>query len=153
MVDAQYSTLAEECMACRTAAGAHAAEEVYRDDRVVAVVAQHAVNPGHLVVVTLEHVRNALTMENDLLCHMMLVARDLAERLREALPCSGVMLVFNNEAPCQTLFHAHLHVVPRHAGDEMDRTFGASVEPEERAAIALRLRDPEHLNTRTPPNT
>jgi len=129
-----------ECMACGTARGEFAGEEVYRDERVVAVVALHAVNPGHLVVVTREHVRNALTMDADLLCHMMLVARTLAARLREALPCAGVMLVFNNEAPCQTLFHAHLHVIPREFGDEMDARFGHEVCAEERVRLASRLR-------------
>ena len=130
----------QECLACRTARGEFAAEEVYRDERVVAVVALHAVNPGHLVVVTREHVRNALTMDADLLCHMVLVARALAARLREALPCAGVMLVFNNEAPCQTLFHAHLHVIPREFGDEMDARFGHEVSADERAETATRLR-------------
>jgi histidine triad (HIT) family protein len=130
----------QECLACRTARGEFAAEEVYRDERVVAVVALHAVNPGHLVVVTREHVRNALTMDTDLLCHMTLVARDLAARLRDALPCAGVMLVFNNEAPCQTLFHAHLHVIPREFGDEMDARFGTAVGTTQRVEMAARLR-------------
>lgn len=127
-------------MACRTAAGACAADEVYRDDQVVVVVAQHAINPGHLVVVTREHVRNAFPMSDALLCHMVLVARNLARQLHAGLPCSSVMLVFNNEAPCQTLFHAHLHVVPREPGDEMDRTWAYPVGPEERAAMASRIR-------------
>lgn len=129
-----------ECMACRTAAGAYADDEVYRDDRVVVVVAQQAINPGHLVVVTREHVRNALTMDDDLLCHMMRVARDLGRKLGPALGSPGVMFVFNNEAPCQTLFHAHLHVVPREHGDEMDRRFGGPVPPADRAVMAARLR-------------
>jgi len=128
------------CLGCRTARGDFAAEEVYRDERVVAVVALHAVNPGHLVVVTTEHVRNALTMENDLLCHMMLVARTLGVRLRETLQCSGIMLVFNNEAPCQSLFHAHLHVVPREPGDEMDIKFGDEPIARDREAMAAHLR-------------
>jgi histidine triad (HIT) family protein len=129
----------QECMACRTAAGESAAEEVYRDERVVAVVAQHAVNPGHLVVVPLEHVRNALTMDEDLTAYLMIVAARLAKRMRAVLGCPGVMLVLNNEAPCQTLFHAHLHVIPRHHGDEMDRTFGGPVPPEDRTAMARRF--------------
>jgi histidine triad (HIT) family protein len=128
-----------DCLGCRTASGAHAEDEVYRDERVVAVVAQHAVNPGHLVVVTLDHVRNALTMDEELLCHTLLVARRLAGRLREALPCSGVMLWFNNEEPCQTLFHAHLHIIPREQGDAMDVQFGEVVEATGRAAMAERL--------------
>jgi histidine triad (HIT) family protein len=130
-----------ECLGCHTASGAFAEEEVYRDDLVVAVVAHHAVNPGHLVVVTREHVRNALTMAPELLAHMVVVARDLAGRLIRSLPCEGVMLVFNNEAPCQTLFHAHLHVVPRHTGDEMDVKFGGEVGDAERRAMAGRLRE------------
>lgn len=134
------TTADEECLACRTARGDFVAEEVYRDERVVAVTALHAVNPGHLVVVTCDHVRNAFTMEADLLCHMTLVARTLGIRLRDALPCAGVMLVFNNEAPCQTLFHAHLHVIPREFGDEMDARFGHAVETEERVKMAAQLR-------------
>jgi histidine triad (HIT) family protein len=130
----------QECMACRTAAGDFAAEEVYRDDRVVAVVAQHAINPGHLVVVPVDHVRNALTMDEDLTAYLMIVATRLAKRMRAVLGCPGVMLVLNNEAPCQTLFHAHLHVIPRYHGDEMDRTFGGLVPPEDRAAVAERFR-------------
>ena len=129
-----------DCMACRTAAGESAADEVDRDDQVVAVVSRHAVNPGHLVVVSLEHVRNALTMDDALFVHMHRVARELALLLRKAMPDAGIMLAFNNEPPCQTVFHAHLHVVPRYAGDDMDRKFGTAVDEDERAEIAARLR-------------
>ncbi len=129
-----------DCMGCLTARGGSGADEVYRDDRVVVVVAQHAVNPGHLVVVTVEHVRNALTMELDLYAHVCLVARELAVRLRAALPCESVMLLFNNEPPCQSLMHAHMHIVPRLSGDSMDHPFGQGVPPEERSALASRLR-------------
>jgi histidine triad (HIT) family protein len=128
------------CLGCQTASGGHSEDEVYRDDRVVAVVAHHAINPGHLVVVTREHVRNALTMDTELLGHMMRVARDLGRELIRALPCEGVMLVFNNEAPCQTLLHAHMHVVPRHTGDEMDLKFGDEVAAPDRRAMASKLR-------------
>lgn len=136
-----------ECMACRTAAGHSAADEVYRDDRVVAVVARTAINPGHLVVVTLEHVRNALGMDDELLAHVFRVGRDLARHLHAALPCPSTMLVMNNEAPCQTVFHAHLHVVPRFPGDEMDHTFGRPVPEAERAELAARLRESDPAAT------
>ena len=67
------------------------------------------------------------------------MAARLGRHLRETLPCEGVMLVFNNEPPCQTLFHAHLHVVPRYTGDEMDRTFGVPTSPQERETMARLL--------------
>lgn len=130
----------DHCLACRTAAGESAADEVYRDDQVVVVVSRHAVNPGHLVVVSLEHVRNALTMDDALFVHMHRVARELALLLRRAMPEAGIMLAFNNEPPCQTVFHAHLHVVPRYAGDDMDHKFGEAVGDNDRADIATRLR-------------
>jgi len=130
----------DDCLGCRTAAGAFGPDEIYRDELVVAVVAQHAVNPGHVVVVSREHVRNALTMSDDLLFHLTRVGRDLGRELLAALPCPSVMLLFNNEAPCQSLFHAHLHVVPREHGDCMDRRFGGEVPEVERRAMAARLR-------------
>jgi diadenosine tetraphosphate (Ap4A) HIT family hydrolase len=131
-----------ECMACRTAAGEFAADEVYRDEQVVVVAAQHAINRGHLVVVTCRHIRNALVMDDALLGHMHVVARDMAVRLRDRLGAPGVMFVFNNEEPCQSVPHAHLHVVPRHPGDEMDCRFGGPTSEAERAAVARELRDP-----------
>ena len=129
-----------QCMACRTAAGEFAADEVYRDDRVVVVLAQTAINPGHLVVVSVDHVRNALTMDEELYLHMNRVAREMALRMREALPAPSIMFCFNNEPPCQTVFHAHLHVIPRVTGDSLDGTFGVKPSAEERAALAARLR-------------
>lgn len=135
----------ETCLGCRTATGAFAQDEVYRDEHVVVVVAQHAINPGHLVVVTREHVRNALTMEPDLLCHMMRVAQHLGRELIPAMQCEGVMFLFNNEAPCQSLFHAHLHIAPRNTGDVMDYRFGSTIGPVERATVASRIRG--HLGT------
>ncbi len=128
------------CLACRTAAGEFAREEVYRDDRVVAVVAHHAVNPGHLVVIPLEHVRNALTMTDALISHLVCVARDLARILPRVTESPSVMLLFNNEAPCQTLFHAHLHVVPRQSGDPLDFPAGKPVDAAERSIVAARIR-------------
>lgn len=128
------------CMACRTAAGDCADDEIYRDEHVVVVVARHAINPGHLVVVTLEHIRNALTMEADLLTHMTLVAKEMGLLLRRVWPECGIMFCFNNEAPCQTVFHAHLHVVPRFDGDDLDRTFGSATTTTERTEIAALLR-------------
>ena len=136
-------------MGCRTAMGLNAADEVYRDDRVVAVVAVHATNPGHLVVVTREHVRNALTMDDGLLAHMMRVGCDLGRRLHDGLPCSGIMHVFNNEPPCQTLFHAHLHVIPREPGDRLDEKFADPVDEAARAGMAVRIRS--LLNPRATP--
>jgi len=139
-------TAAQTCLACRTAAGAFPQDEVYRDERVVAVVAHHAINPGHLVIVSREHVRNALTMEPDLLCHMILVAQTLGRELLAAVGCDAVMFVFNNEAPCQTLFHAHLHVAPRNTGDAMDHRLGTEVAAEARARMAEQIRNYLHRN-------
>ncbi len=136
----EESIVVDGCMACRTAAGEFADDEVYRDDRVVVVAAQTAINPGHLVVVTLDHVRNALTMDEDLYLHMNRVARVMALRMREALPAESIMFCFNNEHPCQTVFHAHLHVAPRTVGDDLDGVFGVKPSAEERAAVASRLR-------------
>lgn len=131
---------AADCLGCRTVAGSHAADEVYRDPWVVAVVALHAVNPGHIVIVTCEHARNVFYTADALFTHIMLVARDLGQALMTALPCPAVMIMLNNERPCQSLLHTHVHVVPRLPGDGMDRRFDVDVSPEERAATAWRLR-------------
>ena len=130
----------EGCLACETVHGACPEDEVYRDENLVAVVARRQINPGHLVVVTREHVRSLIEMDDALACQALTLSRTLAKALLRGLGCPGVMLVWNNGEPCQTVFHAHLHVVPRWHGDEMDVSYGRPSEAAERRAQAELLR-------------
>lgn len=107
------------CVFCDLLAGSLEASFVYRDDSVAAFMDIQPVTPGHVLVVPVAH-HVAL---GDLPAGTGAAMFDLAQRVaaglrRSGLKCEGVNLFFaDGEAAGQEVFHAHLHVFPRFAGD------------------------------------
>ncbi len=137
----------QTCVFCEIAAGKGAAEAsvVYRDERVVAFMDRAPRNPGHVLVVPREHADDALTVPPATLGHLVQVAQRIARAIgRTDLKAEGFNLISNNgKAAGQTVFHLHLHVVPRFAGEPATAAAGEPrpVRPaEELAAIAAKIR-------------
>jgi histidine triad (HIT) family protein len=123
-------TIDPSCVFCRIIAGQADASLVYQDDRVTAFMDIRPVNPGHTLVVPNEHAPNIATLEEEVGGHMFIVGRRIAGALRRSgLRCEGVNLFMaDGSAAGQTVFHSHLHVVPRHSGDGFGFRFPASYE-------------------------
>jgi histidine triad (HIT) family protein len=107
------------CIFCRIIAGHTEASFVYRDETVSAFMDIHPITPGHLLVVPNRHASGLGEMDDEVGSHMFVVGRKLARALRRSgLRCEGVNLfVADGAAAGQTVFHSHLHVVPRHTED------------------------------------
>jgi histidine triad (HIT) family protein len=107
------------CIFCRIIAGQVEASIVYRDEIVTAFMDNHPINPGHLLVVPNRHASSLGEVEDEVSGHMFIVGKKLALALRRSgLRCSGVNLfIADGAAAGQTVFHSHLHVVPRYTGD------------------------------------
>ena len=107
------------CIFCRIIADQAEASFVYRDETVTAFMDINPINPGHLLVVPNRHASSLGEVNDEVGSHMFVVGRKLALALRRSgLRCDGVNLfVADGAAAGQTVFHSHLHVVPRHAGD------------------------------------
>jgi histidine triad (HIT) family protein len=108
------------CVFCEIVAGRTEAAVVYRDERVVAFMDIAPHNPGHVLVVPVQHADDILTVPTDTAEEMMVVAQRSARAIRKAgLKADGFNFRMNAGAAAgQTVFHAHLHVVPRFVGDE-----------------------------------
>ncbi len=99
-------------------AGVIPSARIYEDELVVAFLDIRPNNKGHALVVPRERFRNILDGNPDILAHMMKVAQKIAVAQKAALSCDGINLVMNNESAAgQEIFHAHLHVIPRYTGD------------------------------------
>jgi histidine triad (HIT) family protein len=109
----------DDCVFCRIVRGELPASTVHESDRVVAFLDIDPVTPGHVLVVPREHLVELADLTDELAGELVAVARRLAAALRRtALRCEGVNLFFaDGEAAFQEVFHAHLHVIPRFAGD------------------------------------
>jgi histidine triad (HIT) family protein len=115
-----------DCVFCRILDGELPASFVYRDERCAAFMDIQPVNAGHLLVVPLGHGAHLADIDGESAAHLMRVAHRLAGALRASgLPCEGVNLFLaDGAAAMQEVFHVHLHVFPRFAGDGFGLQFG-----------------------------
>ncbi|QGQ20520.1 HIT domain-containing protein [Cellulomonas sp. JZ18] len=107
------------CVFCAVAAGRAEASVVHEDETVVAFMDLNPVTQGHLLVVPRAHAVGLEDLDPATGAHVWSVGHGLARALRRSrLRCEGVnLLVCDGEVAFQTVFHVHLHVIPRYAGD------------------------------------
>lgn len=92
---------------------------VYQDEIVVVFMSLHPVVPGHLLVVPRKHAVGLEDLDEVTSGHVWSVGHDMARTLRRsAMRCEGInVFLCDGETAFQTVFHFHLHVIPRYAGD------------------------------------
>ena len=115
-----------ECIFCRILAGRRPGTFVYRDAECAAFMDIQPVNPGHMLVVPTRHAAQIADLDAPAAGRMMQVAHRLAAAVRASgLRCEGVnLLLADGAAAMQEVFHVHLHVFPRFAGDGFGLRFG-----------------------------
>lgn len=107
------------CVFCDIVAGQAPASVVHTDDAAIAFMDIRPLNAGHLLVIPRVHAPYLADLDPCLGGHLFGVAQRMAAGLRRSgLRCEGVNLFLaDGEAAFQEVFHVHLHVIPRHAGD------------------------------------
>jgi histidine triad (HIT) family protein len=107
------------CVFCRILAGELPVSMVYDDETVAAFMDIRPVNPGHTLVIPKTHAPYLCDVNPDLGAELFRTGMRVAAALRRtALRCEGVNLFLaDGEAAMQEVFHVHLHVIPRFAGD------------------------------------
>ena len=115
-----------DCIFCRILAGELPGTFVHRDEQIAAFMDIQPVNPGHLLVIPTRHAPYLADIDAPTAGRLMQVAHRLAAALRgSGLRCEGVNLFLaDGEAAMQEVFHVHLHVFPRFAGDGFGLRFG-----------------------------
>ena len=122
---------ADDCSFCKIASGELPSERVDEDERTVAFMDINPWTHGHALVIPRVHAKNLYEIEPADLDATMRAAQRLATRMRDRLHCDGVNLLNSCEAAAwQTVFHFHVHVIPRFEDDPL-RLPGAPREPGE----------------------
>ena len=107
-----------QCIFCRLVAGEIPSARVYEDDLVIAFMDIAQVNPGHVLIATKRHATNLFEITPEEAAAVMQTAQKMAEAVRIAFDPPGLTLLqANGKEGEQTVFHFHLHVLPRHAND------------------------------------
>jgi histidine triad (HIT) family protein len=134
--------VAEDCIFCKIVAGELPAERVQEDEHTVAFMDLNPWTRGHALVIPRHHSRNLYEVPEDDLHQAGTAAARLARTMRDRLNCDGVNLLNCCEAAAwQTVFHFHIHVIPRYDDDPLQlpvRPREASREELGRVAAELR---------------
>jgi histidine triad (HIT) family protein len=134
--------MAEDCIFCRIVAGEIPAQIVDQDERTISFMDIAPGTRGHALVIPRSHARDLWEIEPEDLAAVAVAARRLALKQRDRLGADGVNLINSNgTAAWQTVYHFHMHVIPRYDGDPLKLPWvpGAS-DPEELAELAGLLR-------------
>jgi histidine triad (HIT) family protein len=109
-----------DCLFCKIVRGEIPSTRVDEDDRTVAFMDINPATRGHLLVVPREHSADLLDIGADDLAACGRMAQKLAARVRERLGADGVNLLNSSgQAAWQTVFHFHIHVIPRYNSDPL----------------------------------
>ena len=152
--------MADDCIFCKIVAGELPSETVQEDEHTVAFMDLNPWTRGHALVVPRTHSRNLYEVDDadlghaaaasrrlalrmrDVLGYAAVAAKRLALTMRDRLRCDGVNLLNCCEpAAWQTVFHTHIHVIPRYDGDPLQLPVRPHhAEQDELAAVAAQLR-------------
>ncbi len=130
-----------DCLFCKIIAGELPATIVAQDERTISFMDINPATRGHALVVPREHSPDLLEVDDEDLQAVALAARGLARRARERLGADGVNLINSyGAAAWQTIFHFHVHVIPRYRDDPLKLPWlPAPGDPGEIAAAAEQL--------------
>ena len=121
-----------DCIFCRIVAREIPATFVYEDERALAFMDIGQINPGHVLVAAKAHAENIFALQDADAAAAFVAAARVARAIRDAFSPEGLSVYqANGRAAGQTVFHFHLHLVPRHAGDGMDLTWPVKNPPRE----------------------
>ncbi len=131
----------EDCIFCRIVAGQLPAARVLETPTVLAFLDIALVHYGHTLVIPKAHYENLLDLPNDLWGEIGEVCRRVAQAIQAGLKAQGFNIGMNNFAAAgQEVFHAHVHVIPRHLGDGLKLFPQESYRPGDMEKTAEKLR-------------
>jgi histidine triad (HIT) family protein len=131
-----------DCIFCKIIAGELPSQIIDEDDRTISLMDISPATRGHALVVPREHARDLLEISEDDLHATVTAAQRLARRVEERLGADGVNLLNScGQAAWQTVFHFHIHVIPRYEDDPLRLPWKPTPgDSDEIAATAEQLR-------------
>jgi histidine triad (HIT) family protein len=119
-----------DCVFCRIVAKQIPATVVHEDEHTLAFMDIGQVNPGHVLVALKAHAENVFALEDAQAAAVFRTAARVARAIRAAFTPQGMSIYQANGKPAgQTVFHFHIHLVPRHEGDGMQLTWPVKNPP------------------------
>ena len=132
----------EDCIFCKIAKGEIHSATVYEDSHVTVILDVNPANKGHALIIPKEHFDNIYSMDAETAAKIFTIATEVAKAQKAELNPDGLNILQNNgEAAGQTVFHFHMHLVPRYIKDNVTMTWiPGKADTEELSALSKALR-------------
>ena len=107
-----------ECIFCKIANGEIPSATLYEDEDFRVILDVNPASKGHALILPKKHASNLYELPDEAASKVLILAKNMASKMTEVLGCDGLNLVQNNgEIAGQTVFHFHMHLLPRYKGD------------------------------------
>ena len=122
----------ETCLFCKIIRGEIPCYKVYEDDDVLAFLDLNALTEGHTLIIPKKHYDNIFDIPEETLANISKVAKKLSIMYKEKLNCDGINIInANDKSAHQSIFHYHMHIIPRKNNDGIDLDFHGVLRTEE----------------------
>lgn len=110
----------ENCIFCKLANGDIPTATLYEDDDFRVILDAGPASKGHALILPKEHYKNLYELDDEIAAKALVLAKKMITKLTDVLGCDGYNIIQNNgEVAGQTVFHFHIHLIPRYEGDEV----------------------------------
>ncbi len=117
------------CIFCKIANGEIPSKTLYEDDSFRVILDISPASKGHAIILPKNHAANLYELPEEDAAKIMVVAKKVATVLKDTLQCDGLNVLQNNgEAAGQTVFHLHVHLIPRYENDNVKIEWEAGAE-------------------------
>lgn len=108
----------DDCIFCKIANGEIPSKTLYEDDTFRVILDLAPATKGHALILPKSHAANIYELSDDLASKVLVLAKKMALKMTDALQCDGFNLMQNNgEVAGQTIYHFHMHLIPRYVND------------------------------------
>ena len=108
----------DNCIFCKLANGVFPTNSIYEDADFNVILDNGPATKGHALILPKEHYRNIYELPEDVAAKAFVLAKKLAVQMTDKLGADGFNIVQNNEEVAgQSVFHFHMHLIPRYEGD------------------------------------
>ena len=132
----------ENCIFCKLANGDIPTATLYEDDDFRVILDAGPASKGHALILPKEHYKNLYELDDEIAAKALVLAKKMITKLTDVLGCDGYNIVQNNgEVAGQTVFHFHIHLIPRYEGDEVGLGWKmGKLEDDEKEEILAKIR-------------
>lgn len=131
----------ENCIFCKIANGEIPSATLYEDEDFRVILDLNPASKGHALILPKVHGKNIYELPDELVAKAMVLAKKMAVKMKDALGCEGLNILQNNgELAGQSVFHFHIHLIPRYKGDQVKLTWnGSSLQDADKEEILKKI--------------